>query len=245
MIFEMGNRGDLMFENDGAILKIQIKIALREKFYFIYTLILPTFMAFINKNQYFQDNESIYMYWSYIIVTTIFNGFLINIIRLREGGFFKTLSYMMKSKHSIILANLLVQCIVIQIEILLFNLIVTFFITPLSIFTLVHGFLVAFLATVICSAMLSILLVLKMKQIYFNWLIGFLFVIGIAALGLHPVGVWHYFLSAFNPFQTIYGIYQIPNVSNSYGFFMLIIASVYLIIGGMIFKHVSIKSQLK
>lgn len=234
-----------MFENDWAILKVQMRIALKDRFYFVYTLIVPIFMVFINKNQYFQDNESLYIYWSYIVVTTVFNGFLINIIRLREGGFFKTLSYLMGSSHSIVLANLLVQFFVIQLEIFTFNLIVTFFITHVSSATFLHGFLVSFLATLLSSSMMSGLMLLKMKQSYFNLLISIFFIIGIALLGVHPHGIWNYLLTVFNPFQLIYGLYAVHCNSTTYSIFIGVCVISYLIMGGLIFKGMSVKNRLK
>jgi len=234
-----------MFENDLAIFKIQIRIALKERFYFIYTLLVPIVMVFLNKTEDFQDNEALYIYWSYIVVTTVFNGLLINIIRLREGGFFKTLTYLMGSKHSIVLANLLVQFLIIQLEIFLFNLFVTLFITHISAVTFLYGFLVSFLATLLCSAMMSGLLLLKMKQELFNLLISCFFIVGIILLGLRPHGLLHYFLTLINPFQLIFGLYNLHCSTFHEEIFLGIIAIGYLIMGGMIFKGVSIKSHLK
>ncbi|AYE37894.1 hypothetical protein D1B17_04315 [Companilactobacillus zhachilii] len=234
-----------MFENDWAMLKVQMRIALKERFYFVYTLLVPTFMVFINKNQDFQDNESLYIYWSYIVVTTVFNGFLINIIRLREGGFFKTLSYLIGSRYSIVLANLLVQFFVIQVEIFLFNIVVTVFITHVSAATFLHGFLVSFLATLLSSSMMSGLMLLKIKQVYFNYLIAIFFILGIALLGIHPYGIWNYFLTLVNPFQLIYGLYAVHCNSTFYSIFISLCVVGYLIMGGMIFKGMSVKSRLK
>lgn len=233
-----------MFENDLAIFKIQIRIALKERFYFIYTLIVPIIMVFINKTQDFQDNEALYIYWSYIVVTTVFNGFLINLIRLRESGFFKTLTYLIGSRHSIVLANLLVQFLVIQLEIFIFNLFVTIFITHISLVTFLYGFLVSFLAALLCSAMMSGLLLLKLKQEIFNLLISCFFIIGIVLLGMRPHGLLNYFLTLINPFQLIYELYNVHCSSVYEGIFLGLIAVGYLIMGGMIFKGVSIKSHL-
>ncbi|MFC6175905.1 hypothetical protein ACFQAV_03605 [Companilactobacillus huachuanensis] len=234
-----------MFENDLAIFKIQTRIAMKERFYFIYTLIAPIIMVFLNKTEDFQDNEALYIYWSYIVVTTVFNGFLINLIRLRESGFFKTLTYLIGSKHSIVLANLLVQFLVIQLEIFLFNLIVTLFITHVSAVTFVYGFLVSFLSALLCSAMMSGLLLLKLRQGIFNLMISGFFIIGILLLGLRPHGLLNYVLTIINPFQLIYELYNIHCSSFREIIFLSVIASGYLLMGGMIFKGISIKSHLK
>lgn len=234
-----------MFENDLAMFKIQLKIALKERFYFVYTLIVPVFMVFINKTQDFQDNESLYIYWSYIVVTTVFNGFLINIIRLRESGFFKTLTYLMGSKHSIVLSNILVQVIVIQSEIFLFNLTVTLLITHISLVTFVYAFLATFLAAFLVMSMLSIFLILQVKQSSFNILSGGFFVLGIVLLGSHPQGIFEYLSTFFNPFQFVYGLYIAP--CTSWQFISLIFMGIisYLSMGVLIFKNISIKRCLK
>lgn len=234
-----------MFENDLAMLKVQIKLALREKTYFVYTLLVPIFMVLINKTQDFQDNEALYIYWSYIVVTTVFNGFLINIIKLREGGLFKTLAYLMGSKHSIVLANLLVQVLVVQFEICFFNLIVTVFITHLSLITFVYGFLVSFLATLLCAAMMSGLLLLKVNRMTFNVLMGGFFFLGIIFLDVHTVGVWNYILTVLNPFQLIYGLYLVPNTSWHYHLLIGSCTVIYLSLGLLVFKGISVRSQLK
>ena len=234
-----------MFENDLAMLKVQIKLALREKIYFVYTLLVPIFMVFINKTQYFQDNEALYIYWSYIVVTTVFNGFLINLIKLREGGFFKTLAYLIGSKHSIVLANLLVQVLVVQFEILFFNLTVTIFITHLSLLTFVYGFLVSFLATLLCAAMMSGLLLLKVNRLVFDSLIGLFFFFGIVFLGVHTIGVWNYILTILNPFQLIYGLYLVPCTSWRYQLLVGICTVIYLGLGMLVFRGISVQSRLK
>lgn len=235
----------MKFENDLAIFKVQLKIAFKDKFYFVYTLIVPIFMIFINKTQDFQDNESLYIYWSYIVVTTVFNGFLLNIIRLRESGFFKTLTYLMGSKYSIVLSNLFVQVVIIQLEILLFNLIVFLFIIKVSLMTFIYGFLATFLATFLVSAMLSGALLIRIRKSTFNLFCGIFFILGIALLGSRPSGVIEYVQTVLNPFQLIYGLYIFP--CSTVGFQILIMLCVcgYLLIGAMMFKNISIKQRLK
>lgn len=241
----MGRGLYLLFENDVAIFMIQLKIALKEKFYFVYTLLLPIFMVFLNKNLNFQDDGSLYIYWSYIVVTTVFNGFLINIIRLRESGFFKTLIFLVESKNMILLSNIFVQLIIVQLEILLFNIFVTLFITHLSLITFLYGFLTSFLATLLSAAMMVVLLFVKMKQDSFNFLIGSLFVLGIVLLGLHPNGILEYLLTILNPFQMIYELYIVHCSSSTLKFLIGGCTILYLAIAGFLLPKISINRYLK
>lgn len=227
-----------------AMFKLQLKIALKEKMVFFYTLIIPIIMVFINKGPSFRDNEVLYLYWAYIVVTTILNGFLMNVIQLRENGFLKTLSYLAGSRFSVVMSSFLVQLLIIQVEILLFNLVVTIFITPVSPWTFLYSFLVSFLAVFLCAAMLSGLLILKVKQNTFTVIINLFLLIGIFLLGIRPQRTWNYFLTVFNPFQLIYGLYNVPYTTVAFGIFEGTCTFVYLVMGFFIFDKISIKSQL-
>ena len=234
-----------MLENDWAIFKLQFKIAMKERIVFFYTLVIPFIMLFINRTEDFQDNEALYVYWSYIVVITLLNGFLMQVIHLRESGSLKTLTYMTGSKTSIILAVFLVQLLMIQSEIILFNLVVTLLVTHVSGLTILYGFLTSFLAATLCTAMLSGLMILKIKRTNFNLMINLFLLIGIILLGIRPSGVLNYWLTVFNPFQLIYGLYFLPMAS---GTFKILVASctiIYLFIGIMILHKLSVKSRLK
>ena len=202
-------------------------------------------MVFLNKTLDFQDNESIYVYWSYIVVTTVFNGFLLNLVRLRESGFLKTLTYLSGSRHSIILANLLVQLIIVQLEILLFNLYVTFFITHVSLLTFVYGLLTSSLITVLCAAMMSIFFVLKIQRSIFNYLVGGFFTISVLMLGVHPQGFNKAVLTIFSPFQFVYGLYVVPCSTVRFAVFLALCSLLYLIISVLVFKKFSIGERLR
>ncbi|MQS76354.1 hypothetical protein [Companilactobacillus halodurans] len=235
----------LSFQDEWAIFKLQMKIALEDKIAFFYTLVIPAAMLFINKSQNFQDNASIYIYWSYIVVSTILNGFLLNLVRLRENGFLKTFSYIVGSKYPIIITSLFVQLLIIQVEILLFNFVVTIFITKVSWVTFLYGFLTTFWATIACAAMLSGLLLLKVKQASFNILINLFLLLGLIFLGLHPSGIWKYLLTIINPFQLIDVLYAIHYHYHLLGVVVLTFTIIYLIFSFFVFMKMSIKSQMK
>ncbi|GEO79629.1 transport protein [Companilactobacillus mindensis DSM 14500] len=234
-----------MLKNEIAMFKLQLRIALKENLIYFYTLIIPILMVFINKNNDFQDNESLYLYWSYIVVTTVLNGFLLRIIKLRENGLLKILTYMTGSKFSVLLAIFLVQLLSIQLQILFFNLIVALFITKVSLITWCYGFLTSFLAIFLCTAMLSGLLILRVKFFSFMIVINLFLWTGLVLLGLRPKGILHYFLTVFNPFQLILGLYSLPYATL---WFVVLEASctlLYFVMGYFIFEHFSIQKHLE
>lgn len=233
-----------MFENDLAMFKLQLKVALKDRLFFFYTLVIPIIMALLNRGEYFQDNDALYIYWAYIVVTTVLNGFLMKIIQLREDGFLKTLFYLTGSKLSIIMSSFLVQLVVVQLEILSFNLLVMLLITPVSLTTFIYGFLGSFLATLLCTAMLSGLLLLRIRQGLFNTLIVIFLLGGIILLGIRPTGYWNYLLTVLNPFQLIYGLYLVPGTSNVFGILIGFCIVGYLLLGFLVFHNISVKSQL-
>lgn len=234
-----------MLENDFAMFKLQLKIAYKEKLAYFYTLIIPIVMVFINKGNYFQDNEALYVYWSYIVVITILNGFLMKIIKLRENGFLKTLIYLTGSKFSVLAGTFVVQLLNIQLQIVIFNLVVALFITKVSLITFLYGFLVSFLATFLCAAMLSGLLLLRIKTWWFNGLITIFLWIGIILLGIRPSGVSNYILTILNPFQLIYGLYFLPYASWYFIVLEGVCMLLYLALGYVVFERISLRQQLK
>lgn len=233
-----------MFQNDRAIFRLQLKVALRNKVVFFYTLIIPIIVLFLNQGEDFRDSSVLYAYWSYIVVTTVLNGFMLNIIRLRESGFLKTLSYTVGSKLSVILTSFLVQLLIIQGEIFLFNLVVLFFITPISAVVFIYGFLVSFLTAIVCTSMMSGLFLLKIKEATFNIVIDIFLFAGIVLLGIHPEGAWHYISSVINPFQLVYELYAVPATIDTFTIIVAFVTASYLIMGFFVLNKISVKSQL-
>lgn len=228
-----------MLQNDLAIFRLQLKIALKNKIVFFYTLIIPIIMLFLNRGANFRDGYVLYLYWSYIVVTTILNGFMMSLIQLRETGFLKTLSYTVGSKLSVILSSFLVQLLIIQIEIFLFNLVVLFLITPISPVTFLYGFLVTFLSSIVCTSMLSVLFLLKIKERTFNVVINIFLFVDIFLLGMHPTGVWNYLLTIVNPFQLVYELYAIPATIDTFTITLGSVTTIYLLMGFFILNRVS------
>lgn len=233
-----------MLKNGLATFKLQLKIALKQKIVFFYTLIVPIIVLFMNNRAEFKDQRALYIFWAYIVVTSILNGFMINIVDLRENGSLKTLSYMLGSKSVAIMASFLVQLIIIQVEILLFNLVVNFLVIRIPLTTFLYGFLMTFVTTVLTTAMLSIMFLFKVKQRTFNIFINLFLLVGIVLLGFRPSGIWNYLFTIINPFQFVLALYLIPQNSPILNYLVVGFAMLFLGIGYWNLHNISIKSQL-
>ncbi|CAJ1183692.1 hypothetical protein [Companilactobacillus paralimentarius] len=232
-----------MFENDWKLFKLQLKMIMQEKIVFFYTLIVPIIMAFLNNNLNFRGNEVLYIYWAYIVVTTVLNGFLMNLIRVRESGFFKQPSELIDSNFSILFTAFFAQLLVIQIQIFIFNLTIDCFITPVSSYTFLYGFLVSFLTTIISISMMSILLLFKCKQRTFYVIINFFLFGGLLLLSTRPEGVWNYILTMINPFQFIYALYSVPCIINSFSLILGVFTICYMLIGIIVLSRLTKKNE--
>ncbi len=233
-----------MFENCLATFKLQLKISMKNKIVFLYSLIIPVVLMFVNQRSDYKNMNIVYSFWAYIVVTTILNGFMMNVISLRENGFLKTLSYMIGSKESIVISLFLEQLLLIEIQILLFNVILSLFIKPLAPIVFLYGFLVTGLATLLGTSMLSVLFLLKIKLQTFNTITSIFFLVGIVLLNINPSGIWGYISTAINPFQLVTEIYLIPYSLSALAWGSLGLSFGYLIMGFFILKNISIKSQL-
>lgn len=220
-----------MLGNDWTIFKIQLQMAIKEKIVFFYTLIIPIIMAFFNKGPNFHGNEVLYVYWAYIVVTTVLNGFLMNLVKIRNNGFFKEESPLIESRFSILTTAFFTQLLIVQGEIMIFNLIVHLFVTPVSPYTFLYGFLVSFLTTIVSISMMSLLLLVKMKQFTFLIIINLLLLFGLVLLQIRPAGTWNYILTMINPFQFIYALYSVPCILNLFSIMLGIFTISYLIVG--------------
>lgn len=230
-----------MFENDWKLFKLQLKMIMQEKIVFFYTLIVPIIIAFLNNNLNFRGNEVLYIYWAYIVVTTVLNGFLMNLIRVRESGFFRRPSDLIDSNFSILFTAFFVQLFVIQIQIFIFNLVIDCFITPVSPYTFLYGFLVSFLTTIISISMMSLLLLFKCKQRTFYMIINLFLFGGLLLLNARPEGVWNYILTMINPFQFIYALYSVPCIINSFSLILGAFTICYMLIGIIVLSRLTKK----
>lgn len=111
-----------------AITRFQIALLLSNKTAFIYTLIFPigylVYMLTATKFAYTQTTYVITFlspYWAYIIVGSVLNGWVSNIISTRENNFLKVYTSIVGDKRYIFFANFLVAALSSFTQILLFD----------------------------------------------------------------------------------------------------------------------------
>lgn len=234
----------MMFKDSVPIFKLQLKIALKEKMTFIYSLIIPIVVLLLNNRASLNNSETLYTYWSYIVVTSILNSFMINFIRMREDGSLKTLSYMVGSKTSIIFNKYLVQLLIIEIEIFIFDLAISLLGVRYSLSFYLYGFLMTLITTTLAIAATSILFRLRVKQGTFNIIINIILFWGLFLLTLRPSGILNYLFTIINPFQFVLSIYNFINNSVFLNGLVVICALVFLVVSYFNLRNLSVKSQL-
>lgn len=111
-----------------AITRFQIALLLSNKTAFIYTLVFPigylVYMLTATKFAYTQTTDVVTFlspYWAYIIVGSVLNGWVSNIISTRENNFLKVYTSIVGDKRYIFFANFLVASLSSFTQILLFD----------------------------------------------------------------------------------------------------------------------------
>lgn len=106
------------------------KDVFHNKIAYLWTLLVPLIiMVFNNMNwltnipklKEFQD--TLYIYWSFIILITATNGVGISLIILRDNGFMKMFYFIAGGKYPIVFGKLLSQWLFVSINIIIFTLI--------------------------------------------------------------------------------------------------------------------------
>jgi len=104
-------------------------------------------------------------YWAYIILVGVLNGFQFGLIGMRESNFLKMFTVIAGDKRLIFYSNLLVQVVFIQLEMILFDVIVlilnsaSFALVPM----MVGGFLLNFILIPVVAGFTSFVLLLPIK----------------------------------------------------------------------------------
>lgn len=125
-----------MFKKLSALSKFEVNIALDNKGLFIYTLVFPALYfiyAFVSSNHDLTNLAIRYHllgFWSYIILTGVLNQVITAMISMRENSFLKMFTFISGDRRLIFYANLIPQTLVIQAEILIFDIIAAVFYRP-------------------------------------------------------------------------------------------------------------------
>lgn len=166
------HRGRILVNDIKALSKVYLINMLSNKFVFIFNLLFPTVFflynhlhSLSNPKGYFSQNTLAVLscFWAYIIIVTIINNVIVSVIAWRESGFYKQLFFIVGSKWKILTALFLVQLIVINLELLVFNIIVMIVYQYWHTGYLLAGLLVTLLVALPVAFICSLLFMLKVK----------------------------------------------------------------------------------
>ena len=104
-----------------------------------------------------------WLFWAYIILVTILNNVIVGMISQRESGFYKQTFFIVGSKYKILGANFLVQLLVLNIELLIFNFVVMFTAHYWSIKLLLAGIMASIVVSLPIALLVAYYLCLKLK----------------------------------------------------------------------------------
>ncbi|WGN90297.1 hypothetical protein [Ligilactobacillus faecis] len=228
-----------------ALSRIFFLEALSNKFVLIFNLILPVGIFLANNTQGLPRNlnealliEQLSLYWGYIILVTIFNSIILNVVAQKERGIYLEYTLISRSKYQVFIALVLVQLGTIFTELLLFNSIALFIFPTLRYLKLLEiTFLGTFLAVPVIG-ILSLLLLLKTNERTFSVIeIILIFTLFL----LDDVKGRSEFISLLNPLNYLR---QILILHGSWSDFLLV-TFIYLITGWMSLVKFDVRPQYK
>lgn len=195
-----------------ALCKVYLVNTLSNKFVFLFNLVLPT-IYFLYKNIRYlsqpkvafshQTMMVISYFWAYIIMVTLLNNVIVAIISQRENGFYKQLFFIVGSKWKILTANFLVQLVILNVELLIFNLVVIGVTHNFHISLLIAGMIATFSVAVPVTFISSLLFLLKVKIESINVLVTILLFVLFLTINLPKSHAMGDLLSLLNPITYI------------------------------------------
>lgn len=114
---------------------LNIKSLLKDKISFVWSILLPLIMFFINAENIHNENEITY-WWVYMILCSYIYGIGVYALELKEEGSLRTIFSINNSSLTFFLGNLVTQVIFSCISIFLFD-VVVILIKHFSIFTII------------------------------------------------------------------------------------------------------------
>lgn len=195
-----------------ALCKVYLVNTLSNKFVFLFNLVLPT-IYFLYKNIRYlsqpkvafshQTMMVISYFWAYIIMVTLLNNVIVAIISQRENGFYKQLFFIVGSKWKILTANFLVQLVILNVELLIFNLVVIGVTHNFHISLLIAGMIATLSVAVPVTFISSLLFLLKVKIESINVLVTILLFVLFLTINLPKSHTMGDLLSLLNPITYI------------------------------------------
>lgn len=191
-----------------ALCQVYLINMLSNKFVFVFNLLLPTIYFLYQNGKYWSrssvpfsqsTNLVISYFWAYIIMTTILNNVIVAMIAQRENGFYKQLFFIVGLKWKILIANFLVQLVVLIGELVIFNVVVMTVFHNWHINLIIAGVLSAMIVAVPVALMSSLLFLLKVKIESINILVSILLLGLFALINLPESGALSNVINMLNP----------------------------------------------
>jgi ABC-2 type transport system permease protein len=135
-----------------AYLNLNIKMLLKDKLPFLWSISLPIVMLLLNKNSVNEAIELRY-WWSYIIISSYVFGVGLHALRLREEGLLKTFFSIKQTKMEFFFANLITQILYSLVCLTIFDIFACFmfgfnffYCMWLSVLSIIYALPIAFLS---------------------------------------------------------------------------------------------------
>jgi len=135
-----------------AFFNVNIKLLLKDKISFVWSVLLPTVMLLFNKENVDLSSDYLVFWWVYIVFTSFIFGVGIEALHLRENGSLRIVFSVNCKPMNFFLGNLLTQIAYSVLCITIFNIIAMILLQQLDIvllyrglITIVYGIPVAFL----------------------------------------------------------------------------------------------------
>ena len=198
-----------MIKKIKSLVYFELNITLDNKIVLVYTLVFPIIFLLFNRNANITNDSYLYGYWSYIIVTGILSGIVAGTISMRESNFLKMFSYLAKSKGYVFVSNLISQIIVLELELLIFNIFSMLIARNFNIKIIIYCFLSSLIMIPLCGMFVSFFLVMKMRQNTFNVLLNGYLLIMLASFYVKFNTTITWILMAINPFVYFSNMYKL------------------------------------
>lgn len=227
-----------------SLVRFEINITLDNKLVLVYTLVFPMIFLLFNLGSFLKNNNFIYGYWSYIIVSGTLNGIIAGTVNMRESNFLKMFSYIAKSKVYVFIANLVAQTLLLELELFIFN-IFSMIISGNFIWQkTVYCFFISLFLIPLCGLMLSPFLVIRMKQNTYNVLLNGYLLLMLFTGFIKTSGILQAIIVTVNPFSYFSNIYDVFTFSENRLADLIVLSMlsvIYIILGVVCIKKMPIR----
>ncbi|AMV69581.1 Hypothetical protein ADU73_1183 [Pediococcus damnosus] len=236
-----------------------LKMNLREKTVFIYTLGFPTayFMISQSKLIFAQTHQSstdiinlLFEFWAYILICSILNGVTDAMVSGRENNLLKTFTYLTGNKKIFFFAHLITQLVLTLGEILLFTLAAMLLMHSFNFIILLISIFYTSIGVFTLGIFANLLLLFHIKVQTYNVLANGTIFAALLLSAVHPGAHFLHFLIDFFPLNYATDILNVilmsfhqENVDPFVLLTVLIVTISYLSIGFLSLNHASIATN--